>query len=111
MSKSHSAIEPWANDLILSGVSRLDCVITLFGSVMMELDYDPDNSDASEVQAIRWLYEALRSEAANIRDLVGMAQGQKSCMAKALSVASESLGAISPTPNAPSKTPRVLEDA
>jgi hypothetical protein len=111
MSKSHSALEPWVNELLLSGVNRLDCVITLFGSVMMELDDSPDNEDASEVQAIRWLYEALRSEAANIRDIVGMAQGQKSCVAKAPSVASESLGAKSPTPSAPSKTPRVLEDA
>jgi hypothetical protein len=111
MSKSHSAIEPWANDLILSGVNRLDCVITAFGCVMMELDYEPDNNDANEVQAIRWLYEALRSEAANIRDLVGMAQGQKSCMAKALSVAMEAARETRPASNAPSGAPRVMEPA
>jgi hypothetical protein len=73
---SHQHIQPWAANLILSGVNRLDCAITAFGSVMMELDDDPERGDASEVQAIRWLYEMLRNEAHNIRTCVAGAQGK-----------------------------------
>jgi hypothetical protein len=92
-------------------VSRLDCTITTLGCVMLELDDDSDNDDAREVQAIRWLYEQLRSEAANIRDTVSRFQGEDSCTADPLAVALEAARATRPTPNAPSGSPRVLEPA
>jgi hypothetical protein len=52
MSNSHP-IEPWVADLILSGISRLDSAITTLGCVMVDLDDDPENGDASTVEAIR----------------------------------------------------------
>jgi hypothetical protein len=73
---SHQHIQPWAADLILTGVSRLDHALTAYGSVIKDLGDDPDRDDASEVQALGWLYGVLREEAHNIRTLVAMAQGQ-----------------------------------
>jgi hypothetical protein len=74
MSATRHPIEPWAANLILSGVNRLDSAITTLGCVMMDLDDGPESENASEVQAIRWLYDALREEAQNIRQCVSMAQ-------------------------------------
>ena len=73
---SNQHIQLWAATLILSGVNRLDCALTALGCVMMDLGDDPEQEDASEVQAVRWLYDVLRDEAHNIRTLVAMAQGQ-----------------------------------
>jgi hypothetical protein len=72
-------IEPWAANLILSGVTRLDCAITTLGCIMMDLDDDPEGENVSEVAAIQWLYGVLREEAQNIRQSVSMAQGQNTC--------------------------------
>ena len=76
-------IEPWATNLILSGVGRLDNAITALGCVMMDLDYDPENGDATTAEAIRWLYEMLRNEAKNIRDCVAITQEPRNRAAKA----------------------------
>jgi hypothetical protein len=56
-------------------VNRLDCALTALGCVMMDLGDDPEQNDASEVQAVRWLYAVLRDEAHNIRQCVALAQG------------------------------------
>jgi hypothetical protein len=82
-------IEAWAADLILSGVNRLDSAITALGCVMRDLDDGPESDTASEVEAIRWLYEMLRDEASNIRDCVRIAQNQNSGVAQMLSAAAE----------------------
>lgn len=42
----------------------------------------PESENASEVGAIRWLYDILREEAQNIRECVSMAQGQNACTQK-----------------------------
>lgn len=66
-------IEPWAADLILSGVSRLDCAITTLGCITADLDDGDESDNPDEVAALRWLYEMFREEAKNIRDCVAMA--------------------------------------
>jgi hypothetical protein len=48
-------------------INRLDCAITAFGCVMMELDDDAERKDATEIAAIKWFSEAFREEAENIR--------------------------------------------
>jgi hypothetical protein len=73
---TYHPIEPWAENLILSGVTRLDCAITTLGCIMMDMDDDPESENVSETAAIRWLYEMLRDEAQNIRDCVGSASGK-----------------------------------
>jgi hypothetical protein len=85
----HHPIEPWAANLILPGVTRLDCAITTRGCIMRDLDDDPESENLSEVEAIRWLYGVLREEAQNIRQSVSVAQGQNASMPKMLSVAKE----------------------
>jgi hypothetical protein len=74
-SETFVPIGVWAANLVLSGVNRLDCALTALGCVMKDLSDDPEKGDASEVQAIRWLYEILWEEALNIRKCVAMAQG------------------------------------
>lgn len=53
--------------LLFGAIKRLDCAITAFGCVMMELDDDPERRDAMEIAAIKWFFEAFREEADNIR--------------------------------------------
>lgn len=74
MSTAARPIEPWAANLILAGVNRLDAAITTLGCVMMDLDDDPEAGASSAVGAIRWLYEMLGTEADNIRKSVALAQ-------------------------------------
>ena len=85
MSNTHHPIEPWAANLILMGVDRLDCAITTFGCVMMDLD----DGDESTVGAIKWLYGALREEALNIRNSVAIAQDANGGVAKIYQGAAE----------------------
>ena len=53
--------------LLLGAIDKLDCAITAYGCVMMELDDDPERDDGREVAAIKWLYSMLRDEAHNVR--------------------------------------------
>lgn len=82
MSTTTNPLEAWAANLILSGVNRLDCALTAFGCVMMDLDDDQESEDSREVATIRWLYDVLREEADNIRACVRIAQDANSCTAQ-----------------------------
>lgn len=106
MSTAARPIEPWAAGLILSGVNRLDAAITTLGCVMMDLDDDPEAGASSTVEAIRWLYQMLGTEADNIRKLVDLAQEPHSVSGEPASVETPQQ-----KPGASSRAPRVLEDA
>jgi hypothetical protein len=79
---THHPIEPWAANLILSGVNRLDCAITTLGCITADLDDGDESDNPDEVAALRWLCEMFR-EAKNIRDCVAMAQSSNVQTAKA----------------------------
>jgi hypothetical protein len=61
--------------VIHAAIDRLDCSLTAFGCLMMDLDDDPGRDDASTVKALHWLYDVLRDEAHNIRGFVEMLGG------------------------------------
>jgi hypothetical protein len=56
--------------LLYGAIDKLDCAITAYACIMMDLDDDPERSDDREVAAIKWLYAVLRDEAHNVRGFV-----------------------------------------
>jgi hypothetical protein len=72
---ARTLIDDGAANLILSGVNRLDGALTALGCVLLDLNDDPEDDNASGIAALRWLFEMLEDEARNIRDCVAMAQG------------------------------------
>lgn len=79
MSTIEHPIEPWAANLILMGVDRLDNAITALGCVMRDLQGDPESARGDEIGALSWMYCALRGEAENIRESIAMAQNPRVC--------------------------------
>ncbi|HTI82078.1 MAG TPA: hypothetical protein VL614_16630 [Acetobacteraceae bacterium] len=56
--------------LLYGAIDKLDCAITAYACIMIELDDDPERHDDREVAAIKWLYEVLRDEDHNVRGFV-----------------------------------------